>query len=104
LLLKGTDLLDLNKLKSKIGKSSIASIDEVFVIAGVELGAVRPLIVGIPVLIDSRVFKLELLNFSSRNKPYGVEIKSNDLFKVLDYELVDLAKKDAINLSKTSHL
>lgn len=92
LLLKGTDLIDFNKLKSKIGKSSIASRDEVFMMVGVEPGAVCPILVNVPVLVDCRVFELVLLNFSSGNKLYGVEINSNDLIKVLNYEIVDLAK------------
>jgi len=92
LLLKGEDLIDFNKLKKKIGKSSIASRDEVVMVAQAEPGAVCPLLIDIPVLVDFGVLELERLNFGSGNNLYGVEIKSTDLIKVLDYQLVDLTK------------
>jgi prolyl-tRNA editing enzyme YbaK/EbsC (Cys-tRNA(Pro) deacylase) len=92
LFLRGADKIDFKKLKALIGKSSIASKAEVLDVTGVEPGAVCPLLVDVPVLVDERVMLLERLNFGSGNHLYGVEIASCDLCSVLDCRLVDVAE------------
>ncbi len=92
LFLRGADKIDFKKLKELIGKASIASKMEVLEVTGVEPGAVCPLLVDVPVLVDERVMLLERLNFGSGNHLYGVEIASGDLCRVLDYRLVDVAE------------
>jgi prolyl-tRNA editing enzyme YbaK/EbsC (Cys-tRNA(Pro) deacylase) len=92
LFLRGSDKIDFKKLKTEIGKSSIASKDEVHSITGVEPGALCPLLLDVPILVDRRIHKLEKLNFGSGNHLYGVEIASSDLGQLLDYKLVDIAE------------
>ena len=92
LFLRGADKIDFKKLKSVIGKTSIASYDEVLKITGVEPGAVCPLLLDVPVIVDKRVLELERLNFGSGDHLFGVEIASGDLAKVLDYSLADIAQ------------
>ena len=91
LFLRGADQIDFKKLKTIIGKSSIASRDEVKEISGVDAGAVCPLLLDVPVFVDKRVLDLEKLNFGSGNHLYGVEIKSGDLSRVLEYSVADFA-------------
>jgi len=92
LFLRGADKVDFRKLKAVIGKSSIASREEVLAVSGVEPGAVCPLLLDVPVLVDRRVLDLERLNFGSGDHLFGVEIASGDLGRVLEYSLVDLAE------------
>ena len=90
--LRGADKIDFKKLKDVIGKVSIASRVEVLAVSGVEPGAVCPLLVDIPVLVDRRVLRLKKLNFGSGNHLFGVEIAAGDLELVLDYRLVEIAE------------
>ncbi|MCJ7730840.1 YbaK/EbsC family protein [Candidatus Bathyarchaeota archaeon] len=90
--LRGADKIDFKKLKDVIGKVSIASRKEVVEVTGVEPGAVCPLLVDIPVLVDRRVLRLKKLNFGSGDHLFGVEIASGDLELVLDYRLVEIAE------------
>jgi prolyl-tRNA editing enzyme YbaK/EbsC (Cys-tRNA(Pro) deacylase) len=90
--LRGADKIDFKKLKDVIGKVSIASRKEVVEVTGVEPGAVCPLLVDIPVLVDRRVLRLKKLNFGSGDHLFGVEIASGDLICVLDYRLVEIAE------------
>ena len=92
LFLRGADKIDFKKLKSVIGKTSIASYDEVLKVTGVEPGAVCPLLLDVPVIVDHRVLDLDKLNFGSGNHLYGVEIACVDLARVLVYRLVDIAQ------------
>jgi prolyl-tRNA editing enzyme YbaK/EbsC (Cys-tRNA(Pro) deacylase) len=91
LFLRGADKVDFKKLKAVIGKASIASRDEVLRVAGVEPGAVCPLLLNVPVLVDKRVLELRRVNFGSGDHLYGVELASGDLGRVLDYRTVDIA-------------
>jgi len=91
LFLRGADQIDFKKLKTLIGKSSIASRNEVKEVSGVDAGAVCPLLLDIPVIVDKQMLDLEKLNFGSGNHLYGVEIKSGDLSRVLEYSVADFA-------------
>ena len=93
LFLRGADKIDFKKLRDTIGKSSIASRVEVKEIAGVEPGAVCPLLLDIPVVVDTRVLELDKLNFGSGDHLYGVEIDSGDLCRVLEYRVADFAEE-----------
>ena len=90
LFLRGSDKIDFKKLRALIGKANIASRDEMLKITGVDPGAVCPLLLDVPVLVDQHVMGLDKLNFGSGNHLYGVEIASVDLAKVLDYQLADI--------------
>ncbi len=90
LFIRGADKIDFKKVKNVIGKARITSREEVKEIAGVDPGAVCPLLVPIPVIVDEKVIGLEKVNFGSGDHLYGVEIAVRDLEKVLDYQLVDI--------------
>ena len=92
LFLRGADKIDFNKIKDLIGKARIASRAEVKEITGVDNGAVCPLLLDVPVIVDQRVLGLEKLNFGSGNHLFGIEIASVDLEKVLDFRLADIAQ------------
>jgi len=92
LFLRGADKINFKKLKDLIGKSSIAYRTEVKEITGVNPGAVCPLLLDVPVIVDSRVLGLDKLNFGSGNHLYGVEISSGDLPRILEYKLADIAE------------
>ena len=92
LFLRGSDKIDFKKLRALVGKTSIASKEEVHTVSGVDPGAVCPLLLEVPVIVDQRVLGLDKLNFGSGNHLFGVEIASVDLAKVLDYRLADIAQ------------
>ena len=91
LFLRGSDKIDFKKVRSTIGKSTIASKEDVLSITSVEPGAVCPLLVEFPVIVDKRLLELERLNFGSGHHLYGVEIRTDDLKKVLVYKVADIA-------------
>ena len=91
LFLRGSDRVSFKKLKGVIGKARIASPDDVTEITGVRPGAVCPLLVRVPVIVDVKVFALERINFGSGNHLYGVEMRSADLDRVLDYSVADIS-------------
>ena len=91
LFLRGADKIDFKKLKKTIGKTRIASLEEVKEITGVDPGAVCPVMVPVPVIVDMKVLELENVNFGSGNHMFGIEIKRRDLDKALEYELADIS-------------
>lgn len=91
LFLRGPDKIEFKKLKKIIGKARIASRMEVKKITGVDPGAVCPLLVSVPVIVDRKVRKMEKVNFGSGNHLFGIEIKSRDLDKFLEYVLEDIS-------------
>ena len=92
MFLRGNDRLDFKKLKKILGKVSIASFKEVKESTGVEPGAVCPLTIDIPIIVDERVFDIESLNFGSGDHLYGIEIRTEDLNKVIDFKVEDIAE------------
>lgn len=93
LFLRGADKIDFKKIKELIGKATIASRADVKEIAGVDAGAVCPLLLDVPVMVDVRVLELERLNFGSGNHLFGIEINSGDLSRVLGYRVADFAEE-----------
>jgi prolyl-tRNA editing enzyme YbaK/EbsC (Cys-tRNA(Pro) deacylase) len=92
IFLLGNTRIDFNKAKRIIGsKVSVASFDEVLDATGVEPGAVCPLTLKIPLLVDRGVLSRERINFGSGNHLYGLEIQTQDIAKIIDYRLVDVA-------------
>jgi prolyl-tRNA editing enzyme YbaK/EbsC (Cys-tRNA(Pro) deacylase) len=92
LFLRGSDRVSFKKLKGVIGKARIASPDDVTEITGVRPGAVCPLLLPIPVIVDVKMLALERINFGSGNHLYGVEMRSADLDRVLDYSVADISE------------
>jgi prolyl-tRNA editing enzyme YbaK/EbsC (Cys-tRNA(Pro) deacylase) len=92
LFLRGSDRVDFRKLKKLIGKAQIASLEEVRAVVGVDPGAVCPLLLDVPVIVDRRLLELERLNFGSGHHLYGIEIDSSDLGRVLEYTVANFAE------------
>lgn len=89
----GGDRLDFSKVKKLFGEEmKIASNGEVKEAAGVEIGAVCPFLLKVPLYVDNKVMGLEKVNCGSGDHLYGLEFMIGDLAKVINYEKVDLAK------------
>ena len=85
-LLLGAARIDFGKLKKiRKCKPSIADAEEVSKVAGVEPGAVCPLILDIPVIVDPAIFSREKVNFGSGHHLYGLEMAPGDLSKIIEF-------------------
>lgn len=92
LFLRGSDRVSFKKLKGVMGKARIASSEDVMEVTGVMPGAVCPLLVPVPVIVDWKLLALERVNFGSGDHLFGVEMKSVDLYRVLDYTVADFTE------------
>lgn len=93
LLLRGDDRVNFSEAKVIFGEGmTIVNEEQVKEVAGVEPGAVCPLLLNVKLSVDRRVMDLGRINCGSGDHLYGLEFKTNDLGKVVDYELVNLAK------------
>ena len=91
--LAGSDKIDFSKAERRIGKNlKMVNADEVRIVAGVDPGAVCPLLLKIPIIVDVRVFKLEKINFGSGDHRYGLETVTTDLLKIIPHIVADVAK------------
>jgi prolyl-tRNA editing enzyme YbaK/EbsC (Cys-tRNA(Pro) deacylase) len=61
-------------------------------VTGVEPGAVCPILLRVPLLVDRRALTKEMINFGSGHHLYGLEIDPRDLERLVEYRLVDIAK------------
>ena len=84
--------MSFKKLKGVTGKARIASSEDVVRIAGVKPGAVCPLLVPVPVIVDWKLLALDRINFGSGDHLYGVEMRSADLYRVLDFTVADFSE------------
>ena len=92
LFLRGSDRVSFKKLRGVTGKARIASSEDVVEITGVMLGAVCPLLVPVPVIVDWKLLALDRVNFGSGNHLYGLEMKSADLYRVMDFRVADISE------------
>ena len=92
LFLRGSDRVSFKKLKAVLEKARIASPEQVMEITGVMPGAVCPLLVTVPVIVDWRLLRLDRVNFGSGDHLFGIEMKSIDLYKVMDYTVADFTE------------
>ncbi len=90
--LRGNDRVDFLKAKAATGlKLRIASPDEVRIAAGIDPGAVCPLLLNIPLIIDTRVTSLRRVNFGSGHHLHGVEMATEDLLRSVSHRIADVA-------------
>ena len=69
----------------------LATKDEVVKIAGVEFGAVCPILLGVPIMIDEKVTRLKRVNMGSGDLLCGLEMNFKDFTSVLsDYRIDEL--------------
>ena len=92
LFLRGSDRVSFKKLRGVTGKARIASSEDVMEITGVMPGAVCPLLVPVPVIVDWKLLALDRVNFGSGDHMYGVEMKSADLYRVMDFSVADISE------------
>jgi len=91
-LLKGNQKIDFSKVKEVIGsKASIVSYEDLKKATGTEPGAVCPFLLEMPVFVDKRVFETEKIHFGSGDHLFGIEIKTEDLEKIIKFQIVDVA-------------
>jgi prolyl-tRNA editing enzyme YbaK/EbsC (Cys-tRNA(Pro) deacylase) len=92
-LLPGSRRVDLKKVRGVVGVSvRIATFEEVKAATGVEPGAVCPILLKAPLLVDRRVLAKDRINFGSGHHLYGLEIDPRDLERVVEYRLADIAE------------
>ena len=91
--LKGDKRLDFGKLQRILGeKTRLATPEEVKDITGVDPGAVCPLLLNIPVIIDRKVLELKNINFGSGDHLYGIEMKPSDILKIKDAKIAEASQ------------
>src|SRR4030042_4333638 len=91
--LVGTDRVDVIKARRITGKNlRIANPAEVRDSANVDPGAVCPLTLRIPLIVDSRITALKHVNFGSGHHLYGIEMKTRDLLRIFPSTVADIAE------------
>lgn len=71
-------------------KLRLATPEEVKQEIGLEIGAVCPLFLDLPMLIDRRIFNREKINFGSGDHLFGIEIKPKDILKCVEAKISDI--------------
>ena len=90
--LKGDTRINLNKLQKFLNsKVTMASSEEVIEKTGLEPGAVCPLLLSIPLIMDKQVFDLKKVNFGSGDHLYGIEMNPNDILNLTQAKIAKLA-------------
>lgn len=79
----GCVLQGKDRLKREV-MDRLATKEEVLQIAGVGVGAVCPVLLGIPLLIDTKVAKLKKVNMGSGDHLKGLEMEFEGLLKSLE--------------------
>lgn len=93
ILLRGNDKIDFAKIKKVCGEEMrIAHEEEVRHAAGVDPGAVCPFLLRVPLYVDTHVLLLNKINCGSGDHLFGLEFKTEDLKKGVEYTEVDIAK------------
>ncbi len=88
----GTDRVDFLKAKGVTGKKlGVANPTVVRTKAG-EPGAVCPLTLSIPIIVDTRVLKLSRVNFGSGHHLHGIEMNTKDLLRAIPHTVADVAQ------------
>lgn len=92
LAVKGQDRVDFKKVRKLFGnKSELARPEEVQKMVGVPIGAVCPILVGVPLYFDRRVMDLVHVNMGSGDLRHGLEMDFSDLLKAVGkYKVEDL--------------
>jgi len=91
--LRGGNKINFSAVKKNFEEEiTIASEKDVEEAGGVEPGAVCPFLLKIPLFVDRRVLDLEKINCGSGNHLYGLEFRSKDLNRVVEYKTVDWIK------------
>ncbi len=94
LAIRGSDRVDFKKVRRLFGsKSELAKPEEVKKVAGVPVGAVCPILLDIPVYIDSEAMSLKHVNMGSGDLTKELEMDFSDLLLAIGkYETADLTR------------
>jgi len=93
IMLPGNHKIDFAKAKRSIGSElTILDPEEVKKATGIEVGAICPVLLRIPLFVDRRVLEKKRINFGSGNHLYGLEISPKDLEKVVNFRVIDVAQ------------
>lgn len=93
ILLRGNDKVNFSGIKKLFGEEmTVADPEQVKEATGVEPGAVCPLLLKVPLLVDRKVFDLEKINCGSGDHLYGLEFGTKDLTKCVEFKIEDLSK------------
>ena len=90
--LRGNDRFNLKRAGRVCGsKSKLAKPEEVLKVVGVSVGAVCPILVGIPIYVDRKVTEFENVHMGSGDLKHGLEMKLSDLLSAVgEYKVLDL--------------
>jgi Cys-tRNA(Pro)/Cys-tRNA(Cys) deacylase len=88
----GNDRVDFKKVSKSFNCSRLrlATPEEIKQEIGLEIGAVCPLFLGLPMLIDRRIFDRKKVNFGSGDHLFGIEINPKDILKYVDAKISDI--------------
>ncbi|MEM7821731.1 MAG: YbaK/EbsC family protein [Candidatus Aenigmatarchaeota archaeon] len=90
--LKGDKKINLDRLRGVLNsKVNLANLEEVKEASGVERGAVCPLLLDIPLVMDEEVLDLERVNFGSGDCLYGIEMKPEDILKLKEVKVFKIS-------------
>lgn len=94
IFLLGDQRIDEDRARSVIGSGvSIANLNEIREPTALEPGAICPLLLTMPVIVDRNVLSRKKVNFGSGNPIIGIEMKTEDLNKVMEYRLADISSE-----------
>lgn len=93
-LVPGDKKIDFDKLKNKIGKSRLASPEEVFRTTGCEVGSVHPFgnLFGLRVLMDRHILDNETVNFNAGMHEVSINMSPHDMAEIIKPQVGDFAK------------
>ena len=88
----GNDRIDFEKVSKrfKCSRLRLATPEEIKQEIGLEIGAVCPLFLGLPMLIDRKIFNRKKINFGSGDHLFGIEIDPKDILKCVDAKISDI--------------
>ena len=93
IMLLGNHRISFSKAKRFIGsRVTVLKPEEVKEATGIEVGAICPILLKIPIFVDERVLEKEKINFGSGNHLYGLELSTKDLGKAANFKVVDVAQ------------
>jgi Cys-tRNA(Pro)/Cys-tRNA(Cys) deacylase len=90
----GKSRVDLKKVQSAFNCKNLrlAKASELKENLNFAPGEVCPLLLDIPLIIDSNVLKREKVNFGSGDVNYGIEMKTQDILKCVNAKIDDISE------------
>jgi len=91
-VLIGNHRASFEKIRKRFNCSKLrmATPDEIKQETGLKIGAVCPLFLDFPMLIDRRVFSRKKVNFGSGDHLFGIEVNPKDIMKCTKSKISDI--------------